>query len=174
MIRTKNIASLVLSVIMLMVFSTSVLADEPDAVPDNREYIVVNGTDRVRVGEDYKNSETGEYIRWDKNARKADKTFSFKIRYSISTSKFEVKSSTVSVKSDAHIEDYRGNVVNGKGHKYTISIIGVLTRNLKFAVQGTQKGTVTGLKKGGKYKVTITNNDYLDNTKYLVGNGSVS
>lgn len=173
--RTKKIMSLILSVVMLMAFSTSVLAAEPEVLPDDREYLVVNGTDIVRVGEDYENPETGEYVRWDKDARGVDKTFSFKIRYSISSSKFTVHSSKVSVKANAHIEDLKGNTVSGyKGHKYTVSIVGVYARNLQFAVQGKQSGTVSGLKKNGSYKVTITNNDYLDATKNLVGSGSVS
>lgn len=173
--RTKKIISLVLSFVMMMAFSTSAFAAEPEAVPDNREYLVVNGTDIVRVGEDYENPETGEYIRWDKDAKGVDKTFSFKIRYSISSSKFTVHSTKVSVKANAHVEDLKGNTVSGyKGHKYTISIVGVYSRNLQFAVQGTQSGTISGLKKGGSYKVTITNNDYLDATRNLVGSGSIS
>lgn len=47
--RTKKIMSLILSVVMLMAFSTSVLAAEPEVLPDDREYLVVNGTDIVRV-----------------------------------------------------------------------------------------------------------------------------
>ena len=81
--RTKKIISLVLSFVMMMAFSTSVFAAEPEVVPDDREYLVVNGTDIVRVGEDYENPETGEYVRWDKDAKGVDKTFSFKIRYSV-------------------------------------------------------------------------------------------
>ena len=54
------------------------MAAEPEVLPDDREYLVVNGTDIVRVGEDYENPETGEYVRWDKDARGVDKTFSFK------------------------------------------------------------------------------------------------
>lgn len=45
--RTKKIMSLILSVVMLMAFSTSVLAAEPEVLPDDREYLVVNGTDIV-------------------------------------------------------------------------------------------------------------------------------
>ena len=41
--RTKKIMSLILSVVMLMAFSTSVLAAEPEVLPDDREYLVVNG-----------------------------------------------------------------------------------------------------------------------------------
>ena len=51
--RTKKIISLVLSFVMMMAFSTSVFAAESEVVPDDREYLVVNGTDIVRVGEDY-------------------------------------------------------------------------------------------------------------------------
>ena len=61
--------------------------------------LIVNGTDIVRVGEDYENPETGEYVRWDKDAKGVDKTFSFKIRYSVSSSKFTVHSTKVSVKA---------------------------------------------------------------------------
>lgn len=78
--RTKKIISLVLSFVMMMAFSTSAFAAEPEVLPDDREYLIVNGTDIVRVGEDYENPETGEYVRWDKDAKGVDKTFSFKIQ----------------------------------------------------------------------------------------------
>lgn len=173
--KTRKIVSLVLSLIMLMAFSTSAFAAEPEAIPDDREYLVVNGTDIVRVGEDYENPDTGEYVRWNPNTRGVDKSFSFKIRYSISSSSFTVHSTKVSVKANAHIEDLQGNVLSGyKGHKYTVSVVGVYSRNLQFAVQGTQSGTISGLQKNGSYKVTITNNDYLSATKNLVGSGTIS
>ena len=139
--RTKKIMSLILSVVMLMAFSTSVLAAEPEVLPDDREYLVVNGTDIVRVGEDYENPETGEYVRWDKDARGVDKNlFHLKSVTLFHLQNLQYIVAKVSVKANAHIEDLKGNTVSGyKGHKYTVSIVGVYARNLQFAVQGKTK-----------------------------------
>lgn len=84
-------------------------------------------------------------------------------------------SDKVLVSADAEVEDLYGNRVSGyDGHLYTVSIVGWYSRNLQFSVGNEQAGTISGLDNGGSYKVTITNNDYLMDTRYLVGSGTVS
>lgn len=176
--KLKKLMSLLLSVTMLVAFSTTAFAAEPETnvIPDEREYLIVNGTDIVYVGEDYENPNTGEYIRWNTNARGVDKSFSFNIRYSVTSSSFTVHSTSVLVKANAHVESViDGSVQSGyTGHLYTVSVVGVYSRNLQFSVGNAQSGTITGLQNGGSYKVTITNNDYLDSSKTLVGSGTIS
>ena len=73
--------------------------------------------------------------------------------------------------------DNRDNEISGyTGHKYTVDIIGILSRSLNFSVDGTEKGDISGLKNGGSYSVRITNSDYLpDNpTYYLKGYGTIT
>lgn len=174
--KVNKLASLLLSLIMVFTCSSTVFAAETDiVVPDNREYLIVNGTDIVYVGEDYENPETGEYIRWNENARGVDKKFSFRIRYSVTSSDFTVSSSKVRVKVDADVIDYAEVVQDGyDGHAYTVSVSGVYSRNLQFSVGDVGIGTITDLKDGGTYRVTITNNDYLEYGYYLDGSGSIT
>ena len=174
--KVKRIMCLLLSAIMMMSFTTTAFAadSETEVTPDDRPYLIVNGEDIVYVGEDYENPETGEYVRWD-NTRGVDKSFSFNIRYSVTSSSFTVHSTKVKVTANATVQDLYGNVLSGyKGHLYTVSIVGVYSRNLQFSVGSSQSGTITGLQNNGSYKVTITNNDYLDSNKTLVGSGTIS
>ncbi len=46
----------------------------------------------------YINPETGEYFIWEQNSRSTAKVFSFKIKYSVSSSNFLLNSSTVRIK----------------------------------------------------------------------------
>ena len=173
--KTKKMIGLLLSLIMAFTVSTTAFAAESGAVHDVREYLIVNGKDIVYVGEDYVNPDTGEYIHWNTNTRGIDKSFSFKIRYSITSDSFTVNSSEVNVVCDADVQDLYGNILDGySGHKYTVSIIGWYARDLEFYVDGTQSGTINNLQDGGSYKVRITNNDYLSDTTYLVGAGTIS
>lgn len=173
--KVKRAVGLLSSLAMAFAITMTSFAAEPKVLQDEREYLIVNGNDIVYVGDDYENPDTGEYIHWNTDARGIDKSFSFKIRYSVTSSSFTVNSSTVYVSSDAHVEDLYGNTVSGyDGHEYTVSIVGLYNRNLQFSVGGTQSGTITGLNDGGSYKVQITNNDYLSDTLYLVGSGTVS
>ena len=171
----KKIMAMILAAITVLAMSTTAFADERNVVePDERKYLIVNGSDIVYVGEDYENPDTGEYVHWDSKARGTDKTFSFKVRYSVTSSNFTVHSTKVLVSADAKVEDLYGNIVSGyNGHLYTVSLVGLYSRNLQFSVGNAQSGTISGLNKGESYKVTITNNDYLSDTRYLVGSGQV-
>ncbi len=173
--RVKKLVALMLSFTMVFAFSTTAFAFESDMmIPDEREYLIVNGTDIVYDGEDYENPDTGEYIHWNES-RGIDKSFSFKIRYSVTSSKFTVHSDKVRVSAEAEVEDLYGNIVNGyDGHLYTVSIVGLYSKNLQFSVGSKQSGKISGLDNGGSYKITITNNGKLTDTRYLVGSGNVS
>lgn len=179
MVKSKKIRRTMAIIIgMLMMLSTTISAFAVDTSKevqqDEREYVIVNGEDIVFVGEDYENSETGEYIRWN-NTRGVDKSFSFKVRYSVTSSKFTVHSSKVQVSAKAHVEDLDGNTESGyTGHLYTVSLVGIYTRNLQFAVGSSESGVISGLKEDGSYAVKISNNDYLTDQQYLVGSGTVS
>lgn len=112
--KMKKIVAMMLSLAMVLGFSATAFAADYDTVEaDEREYLIVNGTDIVYVGEDYENPETGEYVHWNQTARGIDKSFSFKIRYSVSSSEFTVHSSKVLVSADAEVEDLNGNVMSG-------------------------------------------------------------
>lgn len=53
------------------------------------------------------------------------------------------------------------------------SLNGWYSRNLQFSVGKEHTGTISGLKKGGKYSVEIINNDYLEYGQNLVGSGTI-
>ena len=59
------------------------------------------------------------------------------------------------------------------GHAYRVELIGILTRKLNFEVGGIETGIISGLQKGGSYKVRIANEDYLDTPLYLMGGGTI-
>lgn len=172
--RTKRVMSVLLVTVMVLGMSMSAYAAEKeDILPEKGDYVLVNGTEIVYVGEDYENPETGEYIRWS-NSRGTDKKFTFRIQYSVTSSKFKVNGDKVKVTANAHIEDRNFKTVDGyDGHLYSVSLNGIYSRTLQFSVGSTQSGTIDGLKNGGKYSVTIINNDYLDVDKYLVGDGKI-
>ena len=176
MIKTvKRVSLIVMSLALTLMLSNMAFADErTEAVNVDRPYVIINGTHIVYEGENFESPETGEYFRWD-NSRGIDKFFSFKIRYSVQSSNFRVNSSKVLIASDAHIENSSGRKLYGyNGHSYTVSIGGWYSRDLKFAVGGNEAGTVSGLTKGGQYRVSIYNSDSLGEDKYLVGEGTVS
>lgn len=175
MIRFRNgFVAIVLSLIICIISNNTICAASSDY---GDGYFIINGEQMIDVYEDYENPETGEYIHWTTNTNARGvvvKTFSFKIRHSVTSSKFTVGSTSVYVSSDAHVEDISGNYQSGySGHAYQISINGIYSRNLYFSINGTESGTITGLSNGNQYSVTIINNDYLSDRYYLVGSGSI-
>ena len=124
----------VVLMIMTMFFnysSTVVMASQME-VP----YFIINSEEIVYYGVDFENSETGEYFYWSKE-RGVDKSFSFKVRSSVTSSKFTVNGSKVTVKSSANIVDegyynQTGKTYDGDGFPYTVSLTGIFTRTLNF------------------------------------------
>lgn len=135
-------------------------------------YVVINNTEIVRVGENYYNEETGEYLIWGKE-RGLDKSFKFKIRYSITSDSFAVNGSSVTISTSAAVTYDNDDVSGYDGFKYYVYLDGIWSRKLSFAVGGTESGKISGLVKGGKYKVSITTGGELPDNYYLQGNGTV-
>lgn len=173
--KFRGMMTLLLALMMVFACTMTTLAAERNNIAqDGREYLIVNGTDIVYVGEDYQNSETGEYIYWKNNARGVDKEFSFKVRWSVTSSNFTVSSEKVRVTADASVVDYADVPQSGyEGHLYTISVSGVYSRSLQFSVDEITSQTINNLIKGGTYRVTITNNDFLEDGLYLYGDGKI-
>lgn len=173
--KFRGMMTLLLALMMVFACTTTTLAAELNNIAqDGREYLIVNGTDIVYVGEDYQNPETGEYIYWKNNARGVDKEFSFKVRWSVTSSNFTVSSEKVRVTADASVVDYADVPQSGyEGHLYTVTISGVYSRDLQFDIGGIETGTINNLVKGGTYRVTITNNDFLEDGRFLYGDGKI-
>lgn len=167
--------------IFALLFSIGGVKQEVNAatlnLEDNSGYYIVNGNTRIPMYQDYDNPDTGEYFHWMISKTRSGqviKTFSYKIRWSVTSSKFTVDSSKVKITSNAHIEDEYGTVFSGNdGHKYEVSIVGILTRNLKFSIGENESGTVSGLQKGGNYTIRITNESAVSASNYLTGSGQV-
>lgn len=173
--KMKKLLSLVMSMMVILMMPSVVMASESETLElEEREYLIVNDTDIVYVGEDYENPITGEYIRWQ-NGRGLDKKFTFSVKYSVKSSKFVINGSSVDISTTAQIEDRNGNSASGYyGHLYMVSILNFLTcKDLQFSLGKVQSGTITGLKSGGSYYVQIVNNDYLPDNLYLVGEGTI-
>lgn len=138
-----------------------------------RPYFIINGNIIVCEGENYYNEDTGEYFVWG-NERGVDKSFSFKIRHSVTSSSFKVNGTKVKIESSAYIGDYNDNKISGyDGFKYIVSISGIYSRKLHFATDGTESGTISGLKKGGSYRVEVATDEEVPANYYLIGDGTV-
>lgn len=172
----KRIFAMMLTLVTIFTMSGNVLATEVSEPTE--PYLIINGEQVVHAYENYENAKTGEYVRWITRLTSSGgivKTFSYKIRYSVTSSKFTVGSTSVNVSSDAHVEDIYGNYASGySGHAYQIQVTGIFSRNLYFSVDGTESGTINGLTNGGSYSVSIINNDYLSDYYYLVGSGTIT
>lgn len=176
--KIRKIMSLMLTFVCLLCTSSDVFAASAEEIP----YFIINGEEIVYYGENYINSETGEYFIWKTNPNSrssSSREFSFKIRSSVESSYFTINSTKVSVEANANVTDEDFNWVNGfDGFPYTVTIRGVFGRKLNFEVGGTETGTVTGLVNGGEYKVEIAKgSEELPSspfTHYLSGDGCVS
>lgn len=170
----KKVLSVVLSLIMVIGFSSQAFAAEmKKEINEDRAYVIINGIYKVYEGENWESPATGEYFYWT-GTRGVDKSFTFNIRYSVQSSEFTINGTQVIVTADAEVRDDNGYYLKGfKGHLYSVSIDGWYSRWLQFSVGRKQSGTISGLKKGGKYKVTIMNNDYLEYGQNLVGSGTI-
>lgn len=170
----KRVVGLVLCLVMCVaLFSSNEITVR---AADNSKFIGEEVD--LSLYKDYENPETGEYFRWKNGistneAGDCIKTFSFKIQYSVTSSRFKVASSSVKISANAHIEDRYGYIYpisDNKGHKYEVDLSG---NRLFFAIDETESGDITGLSKNKYYKVTIINSDAVSDGNYLVGEGSV-
>lgn len=77
---------------LVMLISISLISPKINALEDNTQtsYYDENGN--------YFNPETGEYFIWEQNTRSTAKVFSFKIRYSVSSSYFRLNTDTVRIR----------------------------------------------------------------------------
>ena len=175
-VNSKGLIGVVLSSMMLFTLTTTTYAAVPETSNNaTGAYIIINGTEKVYVGEDYENPETGEYIHWISTYGTV-KSFTYKIRYSVASDYFVINSTSVNIDSTAYVTDSAGNIKSGyDGHKYSIRLEKLFfSKTLNFAVNGKESGTISGLTKGAKYMVVITNSDTLDSNRYLTGDGSIS
>ncbi len=172
-----SLTVLILTLVMMICTESKIEAAE---VSKQSDYVLIDNSVKVPLYQNYTNPKTGEYFRWNistDSRGSVAKRFSFKIRYSVESSKFTINSSKVKVKVSADIEDYTGtpSEFNNKGHRYEIEIFNFLTisKTLHCAIGGTESGTLSGFNPGSKYKVRITNNDALSDANYLVGEGTI-
>ncbi len=64
----KRTMTAALSFVILLSCAINASAAAPEAKEVEEEYLIVNGTKVIHVGEDYDNPDTGEYIHWSDEA----------------------------------------------------------------------------------------------------------
>lgn len=173
----RNVKKLQAMLSMLLVLCMSIInlgtiQANAAEVEEELDYVIINGTEVIYEGQDYYNEETGEYFFWGKG-RGIDKEFTYKVRYSVTSSKFTVNGKTVTVDSSACIT-YDNAAVNYGSFDYYIYLNGLYSRKLAFNVTGTESGTISGLVNGGKYTVTISTGEELPDNYYLEGSGTIT
>ncbi len=175
----KSVMSLIMAVALLFGAGVETNAAELSKQNDD-DCFIINGNIKVPMYTDYYNPETGEYLRWKDTVDSKGtiaKTFEFRIRYSVTSAKFTISSTSVYVDSSAWYENAAGNPVSGgDGHRYTIDVFATFVGDsLQCDIGGTESGTLTGFTSGNQYRVRITNNDALPySTYYLVGVGTIT
>lgn len=175
----KSVMSLIMAVVLLFGAGAETNAAELSKQNDD-DCFIINGNIKVPMYTDYYNPETGEYLRWKDTVDSKGtiaKTFEFRIRYSVTSAKFTISSTSVYVNSSAWYEDGAGNPHMGDdGHRYTIDVYGgFVDRSIQCDIGGTESGTLSGFTSGNKYRVRITNNDDLPySTYYLGGVGTIT
>ncbi len=162
---------------LVMLVSVSILSPKVSAlnnIDTNQDYYDENGN--------YFNTETGEYFIWDTNSRSTAKTFSFKIRYSISSESFRLNSSTVRIKVyRAVFQKTDGSSASCcNDHEFVIdlrreAIFDTHNRAYFYApFTSTQTWNLGGgFYTNEAYYVEIINNYSLPSGVYLVGSGEV-
>lgn len=112
-------------------------------------------------------------------AATTDKYFSFKIRYSVTSSNFNISNSTVKISASANvINNDTGVVVSGYGsHEWRVNLYSTALFGKNVSSDGTidsgVSGTFTGFNTSQNHKVTIINVDYLPSTRRLKGSGTI-
>ena len=114
-----------------------------------------------------------EVINIDSKGRIA-KEFSFKIRWSVTSSKFTINSSSVKVTSHAKvIRETAGSISGYENMKYYVELSRILSKKLTFTAGGTSTGTISGLRSGSQYTVSISTGETLPASFYLEGSGQI-
>lgn len=142
---------------------------------EQKFYVVINDEEIVFEGDNYVNPETGEYFYWKDASRGTDKTFEFKIRYSVQSSSFTIAGSSAIVRSMGEIKDFNGNVLSAyTSQRYEVGLSGASSASFEPLV-GYQTSYLFNAISGGSYRVTIRNPIDLRNVDaYLEGYGSIT
>lgn len=163
--------------LLVMLVSLSIISPKVYALSSNTNednYYDENGN--------YINPETGEYFIWEQNSRSTAKVFSFKIRYSVASSYFQLNSTTVRIKV------YRATFVKENntpasccnGHEFQVDLRkrSFLDTHNKATFYAPFISTQTWNLGGGfstidQYYLEINNIDTLPSDVYLAGSGEV-
>lgn len=130
----------------------------------------------------YINPETGEYFIWEQNSRSTAKVFSFKIRYSVTSSYFQLNSSTVRIKvyraTFQHEDNTTASCCNGHELQVDLRRRSFLDTHNKATFYAPFISTQTWNLGGGfstidQYYLEINNIDTLPSNVYLAGSGEV-
>ena len=168
----KIIIFLLVMLVSISILSPKVYASNDDST--QQEYYDENGN--------YYNLETGEYFIWNTNSRSTAKTFSFKIRYLVSSASFRLNSSTVRIKVyQAVFQKSDGSSASCcNDHEFVVDLRreALLDTHNKAYFYAPFTSTQTWNLGGGfytteNYYLEINNNYSLPSGVYLVGSGEV-
>ena len=167
---------------MMTLLTTAAYAQSTDL--PGEEYLLVNGS-LVHINDLPQYTEgiieiqpPNQYQRVD-----SDGSFTFDVGYSVTSTKFQVSSTSTTINLRAHIEGPTGDDVTDDypNHRYQIifykvgSIIDPKIDDSYFYADGTQNSwTVSGLNTSDTYYFKIINTDYLPNGTTVVGSGSLT
>lgn len=162
---------------LVMFVSVSLISPKVFALENNTidaDYYDENGN--------YINPETGEYFIWEQNSRSTAKVFSFKIRYSVTSTYFQLNSSTVRIKVYRATFQHEDNTTASccNGHEFQVDLRRrsfLDTHNIAtfyapfISTQTWNLGS--GFFTNEQYYLQIGNIDNLPSGVYLAGSGEV-
>ncbi|MGN0242159.1 MAG: hypothetical protein ACI4CS_10770 [Candidatus Weimeria sp.] len=182
----NGLMAMVLSSVAVFSLPLSNVSETTANAAEQSSYVVIDNEVVVPYGIDYYNEQTGEYFRWEVNHSKVNSlsattahNFSYKVQYSVTSSPFNISSSTLKVVSHAHIEDYWGNysTANNTGHEYTVEVYnsGLIAKRktFNFSIGKKESGSASGFNADKTCRVCITNTDAVSDINYLAGYGTV-
>lgn len=128
----------------------------------------------------YYNPETGEYFQWDNfNSKGYNKSFSFKMRYTLSSNYFKLDGTNVQIElGRVYFEHYNGYKTECcNNHRFQVNLRRNGTSN-NISNFNAPFGSATSSLGGGfsttaNYLIEITNIAGLPSSVYLTGSGSV-
>lgn len=102
--------------------------------------------------------------------------FSFEIRWSVDSNSFKFNSNKSTLTVSAHIEDFYTGEISYNEHLCTLYIENGLSRKAyDFYADGEDYTfDLANLKVDTNSKISISNRDYLDSTKRVVGSGNLT